>query len=147
MARRLRKDVGGERSVGRLRLIAAVISTVAVLWLLVLTDFGWPAIALALVVVLAARFWARSWVRTERAAANAAPVDLVLDETGMQLGERALPWRGIARVELDHDRLLVRVVPVDGEPLELEPPYEGLGLEALGRAIEDARRGRVTARG
>ncbi len=146
MERRLRKDVGGDRDVGRLRLVAAVLSTIAVLWLLVLTDFGWPAIALALVVALAARFWARSWIRTERDLASAPPAELVLDEAGVQLGERTLPWRGIARVELDHDRLLVRVVPVDGEPLELEPPYDGLGLEALGSVIEEARRDRPSAR-
>ena len=140
MAARLKKDVGGERSVGRLRLVAAVASGVAALWLLVLTDFGWPAIVVAGTVVLAARFWVRSWAQIERAAAGVPTPDIVLDDEALHVGPRTLSWAGITRVELDHDRLLVRVVPSEGEPLELEPPYEGLGLDALGRVIDDARR-------
>lgn len=142
MERRLPKDARGERSVGRLRLLAAVLSAVAVAWLLVLTDFGWPAIVVALAVGVAARFWAKSWARTERAILAAPAADLVFDDDALRLGERALPWAAVARVELDNDRLLVRVVPAEGEgeTLELEPPYGGLGLDALGRAIEEARR-------
>lgn len=140
MERRLPKDGDGERGVGRLRLVAAASASIAALYVVVLTDFAWPSMALALGVTLAVRFWARSWARTEREAVQGGAPPLVLGDDALELGARRVRWADIVRVELDDDLLRVRVVPRDGAVLELEPPYGGLGLRALGEAVEAARR-------
>ncbi len=133
MERRLEK--AGERDVGRLRLVAAVLSIVGAAWLLFLTSMAWWSIVVAVLVVVAARFWVVRWARTEKDPMPA----LVLGDSALSLGERTIPWTDIERIELDHDRMVVRVV-TNAEPLELDPPYGGLGLEELGRAVETARR-------
>lgn len=139
MERHLPKDRAADRGVGRLRLVAAVVSAIAVLWLLALTSFSWWALVVATVVAIAARFWIASWSRIEKSPSP----DLVLTSDGLELGAARIAWSSVERVELDQDRLLVRVVTkgeTNDDPLEIEPPYDGLGLDDLGRVIEDARR-------
>jgi hypothetical protein len=136
-----------ERPVGRLRLVAAAACGVLCPWML-WTSRGAPAAWLVSAAALAAMlFWWRSFVRIERRAG--AGRRLVLDAEGLRLegpAGFAARWDALERVELDHDRLVLRFVTRAGESHELEPPLGGLGLDALAVRIERARRAGVGGR-
>lgn len=132
---------GVERPVGRLRLVAAAGVAVACPWLLWASGGAPFAWAVTLLSVPALVFWWRSFARIERQAHERRR--FVLGADGVRLegpGAFQLAWTALDRIEVDHDRLVLRFVPRAGPAHELEPPLGGLGLEALAEQVERARR-------
>ncbi len=137
-----------ERPVGRLRLIAATACGVLCPWLLWTSRGAMVAWLVSGAALAAMVFWWRSFVRIEQRATVGRR--LVLGAEGLQLegaGGFAVRWEALERVELDHDRLVLRFVLRGGHVHELEPPLGGLGLDALAARIERARGGERGAGG
>ena len=55
-------------------------------------------------------------------------------------GERSVPWTRVETIEVDEERLVVRVAIEDEDDLVIEPQYGGLGAYDLAEALERARR-------
>ena len=127
--RRYESDARAELQALRFKGIAGVVALVAGAWLLVLPDwlprlFGFAGCAFG-------ALWIRRWAR------GAAPPsstylelrdDALVRRTGDAL--EVVPWSDVHDVEVDEDRLEVRVERVGSDPLWIEPRY-GLALYAL----------------
>lgn len=93
---------------------------------------------LAITVSLAAIAAGIAWARRANAAGSraASRTQLVLAPTGLTLTPQPeLPWAEIASVEVDEDRLVVLVRRTTGEPLVLEPVYDGVSVYELAQAV------------
>jgi hypothetical protein len=129
-----------DRDEARLR-IAATFVTALSAGLYALARPGPLSIAVSLAVITAGVFWARranaALARSERV------VSLTLDETGVDQSDgdltRKAAWSEIARIELDEDLLVVRLVREGQDDLVIEPIYEGASLYELAEAIGAAR--------
>ncbi|HBQ14529.1 MAG TPA: hypothetical protein DEF51_26515 [Myxococcales bacterium] len=148
--RRLPLDVPGELSVARLRLIGAIVCAIAV----VLLALGDPPL-LAWVCVLggaaASLGWTVMYARTRKKTKRADDHFVALAREGVTLagergagesgaGERSVPWTRVETIEVDEERLVVRVAIEDEDDLVIEPQYGGLGAYDLAEALERARR-------
>ena len=141
--RRLPLDVPSERAVARLRLVAALFTGLGVALLLVLRPplFAWLCALGGAVAVLA---WIVMFARARRKVARAEEHFVALGPEGVTLsGEgarREAPWARVYGIEVDEERLVVRVEIEDQDDLEIEPQYGGLGAYDLAEALERARR-------
>lgn len=138
----LSDTVAAERPVGRLRLVAAVLSLVGALYVVYATGGGPLSMGFLGIVVVAAGFWWRRFSAVERRVVRNERRRLFLGRDGVALLDgsamRCVRWSDVSRLELDHDRMLVQLVLAEGT-LDLEPPFAGLGLEALGQRVLRAR--------
>jgi hypothetical protein len=139
------RDVREVRDRMRLRLIASLPAFMGGLWLL------WIADSLLLrILAVAGLVFAAVWVRLARRSvgqlASAGDHYLDIRDRGLTLktgaAERSLTWSEVDAVEIDEDRLVVRVRVRGADSLIVEPQYGALGLRELAEAIE---RGRVHA--
>lgn len=106
----------------------------------------WWAYGIALVSLVAVRFWARRVTSADAEQRVLEGRAIELDGEGLAIpradGETTrITWRDLDRVEIDHERLLVVLRTRDGSETEIEPTFGGLGLDALARRIEAARSG------
>lgn len=128
-----------ERPVGRFRLFAAVVSSIAAAWVVAASGGAPLSFAVVAAVLAAAFFWWRRFAAVERGVVLNVRRRLTLAADGLAWDdgtERAmLRWSEVLRIELDHDRIQVIVVHRGGA-LSLEPPLAGLGLEALGERVQ-----------
>jgi hypothetical protein len=138
-------DVREVRDRMQLRLIASLPAFMGGLWLL------WIADSLLLrILAVAGLVFAVVWVglarRSVRQLASAADHYLDIGDRGLTLKagaqSRSLAWSEVDAVEIDEDRLVVRVRVRGADSLIVEPQYGELGLRELAEAIE---RGRVHA--
>lgn len=141
--RRLPLDVHGELSVARLRLVAAVVCAVAVI-LLALADPPILAWMCVLGGAAASIAWLVMFARTRKRTEHADDHYVALAPEGVTLsGEgsrRSVPWARVEEIEVDEERLVVRVAIEGQDDLEIEPQYGGLGAYDLADALERARR-------
>lgn len=105
----------------------------------------WWSYLVAAVSLVAVRFWAMRVATASHEQTVLADRALELDDDGLSLprasGETTrVAWRDLARVEIDHDRLVVVLRKKDETEIEIEPCFGGLGLEALAARIEARRR-------
>jgi hypothetical protein len=131
--------VHAERADARLRLAGAVVCGVGALVIASLgpTLVGWIVVIIAAVAALG---WTASWNAARRRTAEPrrytltlARASLTLDEAGR---ETTLAWHEVRAVDVDEDRLVVRVHRRTGDaPLLIEPRYEGLSVYALADAL------------
>jgi hypothetical protein len=131
---------GAGRSVGRLRLVAAASVCVASAWMLWASRGALVAWVVVAASLFAVAFWWRSFVGTERVAHLGRRLSLTTE--GIELagpGGFRLDWSSVERIEIDHDRLVLRVVPRAGDVHEIEPPLGGVGLVALAERVARAR--------
>jgi hypothetical protein len=140
-------DVREVRDRMRLRLIASLPALMGGLWLL------WIAENLLLrILALAGLVFAVIWVglarRSVRQLASAGDHYLDIGDRGLTLKagaqSRTLTWSEVDAIEIDEDRLVVRVRVRGADSLIVEPQYGELGVRELAEAIE---RGRVHAGG
>jgi hypothetical protein len=130
-----------DRDEARLRSTAAIVTALGA---------GLYAIArpggLAIVVSLAALAAGVAWRRRANAAFDrvARNASLILDANGVELrvgdDARRTAWSEIARVELDEDLLVVRLILDGQEDVVIEPIYEGASLQDLADAVAAARK-------
>lgn len=141
--RRFELDVAAERSTGNLRLVGAALVAACAVWI-ALSDpsaLGWVATAVA---ALASVGWLVSWLRGRRRSRRAEDWYLELGDDALTLAEGAerlqVPWTDVKEVQVDEDRLIVRLDRNDGKPVEIQPRYRDTGLYELGEAIQRAHR-------
>lgn len=104
----------------------------------------WWAYGLALLGLVAVRFWAQRVTTADVEQRALEGRALELDDEGLSIpradGEPTrIAWRALDRVEIDHERLLVVLRLGDGSEAEIEPAFGGLGLDELARRIEASR--------
>lgn len=104
----------------------------------------WWAYGVAILSLVAVRFWAQRVTTAAHDETQLADRALELDDHGVSIprasGETTrIAWADVARIEIDHDRLLVVVRRVDDTEIEIEPSFGGLGLEGLAARIESRR--------
>jgi hypothetical protein len=123
----------------RVRLVAAVITAAAAIWLAWVERSIWLRLVAAAGGVFAAR-----WLLVYRRSANAvSPTDahyleITMERVTVASGaqQRAIPMAQVERIELDDDRLVVVLRLGNGEELPIEPVYGGLGLRDLAETLE-----------
>jgi hypothetical protein len=104
----------------------------------------WWAYGIALLSLVAVRFWARRVTSADAEQRALEGRAIELDDEGLSIpradGETThVSWSALDRVEIDHERLLVVLRQRDGSEAEIEPTFGGLGLDALARRIEARR--------
>jgi hypothetical protein len=131
----LRLDVRGERADARLRLAGAVVCGLGALAIASLgpTLVGWVVVVVA---GLASAGWTTSYARARRRTSEPRRYTLTLTRDALTLheagSETTLPWDTVRAVDVDEDRLVVRVHRASGDvPLVIEPRYEGVSVYAL----------------
>jgi hypothetical protein len=143
---RLELDVGVDRSVAGLRTLGAVAVLPASALLALVRPDG-PGLILASLGALFGVGWIFAARRSRRRVGEAARHALVLTRDGLTLeqGEGAvdLAWREVTEVDVDEERLQVRVHRRGGDPLRIEPHFrgptaEGLGVYALQERVDAA---------
>jgi hypothetical protein len=129
LPRRYALDTEGERTALRLRGIAGLVALAASLWLLLL-----PHLLPRLLAVVGCAFGVVWLARWRRGVPRSGDGFLELRDDALvrraEGREDVVPWRAMRDVQVDEDRLVVRVERLDAEPLLIEPRY-GLGLYAL----------------
>jgi hypothetical protein len=121
----------------RLRIVAAVVCSICA-GLFALARPGPLSIVVSLAVIAAGLAWAARARRTaERAHAEAS---LALASSGLTLtGVPEIPWADVARVDVDEDRLVVMVHRSSGDPVVIEPVYDGISVYDLAALVERCR--------
>lgn len=139
--RTLPLDRGSEGAVAALRLTAAIAVLAGAVWLVLVAKdpAAWVcsgAALLASVAWLVMGLRARGRIRAaERHRLSLEPKALHLVEGSH---ERRVPWADVERIEVDEERLVVRVSIAEGEPLIIEPRFGGLGVHDLEAAVRRA---------
>ncbi len=135
----LRLDVRAERADASLRLAGAVVCGLGALTIAALepTLVGWVVV---LVASLASVGWAASYAGARRRTSVPIRYTLTLGADALALCEagrvETLRWEAVRAVDVDEDRLVVRVHRREGgAPLVLEPRYEGVSVYALAELV------------
>jgi hypothetical protein len=135
-------DRSSERAVAALRLTAAVVVVGGAVWLALVAEDPklWVCSGAAFVASLA---WLAMGLRARGRIRDAARHRLVLDPQALTLVEgpleRRVPWADVRQIEVDEERLVVRVSIAGGEPVIIEPRFGGLGVHDLEAAVRRAR--------
>lgn len=146
--RTLPLDRESERAVRALRLTAAVVVLGGAVWLALVAGDPklWVCSGAAFV---ASAVWLVMGLRAGRRIRDAERHRLDLDPHALRLleggVERRVPWGDVRHIEVDEERLVVRISIADGEPVVLEPRYGGLGVHDLEAAVRRARDEAVAA--
>ena len=133
-----------ERAIGeiaRLRLGAAIVCLLAALWLVLRSPPWWAWIAVAGAFAFGI-LWIRRWAAARTQIARTGALELREDGFRVVVADRAeaVDWDDVVAVEADEERVALRVSLIDGEPLFVEPIYNGLGLYELEEAFLSAHR-------
>lgn len=121
----------------RLRIAAAVVSSLGA-GLYALAQPGPFAVVVSITVIAAGIAWAR---RANKAAARATLETLLdLAPTGFTLARAGeVAWSTVTGVEVDEDRLVVLVHRTSGDPVVVEPVYDGISVYDLAALFERCR--------
>ncbi len=135
----LELDAADLRRTGRIRLIAAVVTAGATLWLRLVVPHGWVWIVV-LASFMACTYWLRSYLKLRHAPPSEA---IYTDDKGFyrRVGAQTLfvPWSSIVEVSLDEERGAVVLKRRDEAPIVLQNRYGKMGLEDLYARIERRR--------
>ncbi|MGD8859509.1 MAG: hypothetical protein PVI30_05815 [Myxococcales bacterium] len=130
---RFELDPRAERDASIVRGAAAAILIVAGFWTLLL-PFTVPRMV-ALAGLIFAGLWLLRAHRDAVAAQHPHEHFLELAADGLTRGEpgevTTLPWQQLRGLELDEDRLVIRLHPAQGPPIVIEPRYHGIDLYDL----------------
>lgn len=136
----MERDRPTEKNTGRLRLIAALTTALATLWLRIQVDGSWVWAVVAF-SALACVFWLRSFARME--AAQSERDAIAVDARGFyrQQGsqETFVAWSEIDVIELDEEVGALRLELSGLEATLITEPYGKVGLEELHRRFEAAK--------
>lgn len=141
----LELDTQAERSVSRLRLVAAALvgsSSVVILLFASPSTFG---VVIALLGLGASLGWVVAFRRSGKRVDDKGRYYLRLDAEGLRLargGEaRELAWSEVLELQVDEERLVVVLQLGDGRTLDIPPIFRGYGLYE----IEDLLKARLRA--
>jgi len=137
-------DSNAETAVRTVRLIAAVLVAGGAAWIML----GGPGLLgwiIALLGAAAALGWAAAFFLSRRRTARSDQWFLELRGDRMVLAEgprqHHVRWTDVEAVEVDEERLVVRMEIAHETPLIVEPRYRGVGVYDLCEAIDEAWRG------
>jgi hypothetical protein len=129
-----------QRALAYLRGICAVLALLGA-GVMLLGKLPLPLFLVALLAVLISVAWlaqARRLVRAARVAERPALVaharGLLLDEAGRN---EWLAWADVVQIEVDEERLELVLTRRVGEPLRIEPRYQGVDLYQLVRTLTE----------
>ena len=129
--------------VAGLRLAAAAICVLAVIWLALTSPPVWALFVIPLGLA-AAFFWVRRFLLARASLQAEVREHLDLRSDGFHRvtreGAEVFMWERVAGVEVDEDRVALRIdLGDEDEPVWVEPIYGGLGLYELEAAFRAAR--------
>ncbi|MFW5920421.1 MAG: hypothetical protein ACOCUS_01175 [Polyangiales bacterium] len=140
--RRFELDVAAERSTGALRVVAALVVLLAAGWVAA-SDPGLVAGLVAALGALAALGWIAVGARSRRRMRARERWYLEVDRQGLRLARGGapleVPWESVESVEVDEERLVLRLRRRGAEPVEIPPVWRGIGLHELGDVLESVR--------
>ncbi len=132
----LPRDVPAEKSVARLRLVAAVMVTPGALVILA-RDPNAVGASLAIVALLLAVGWTMHFWRTRSLPTGDG---LHVDHHGIKLlwGRRdeTVAWADVSRVAINEDRLRIELVRLGDEPFLIPMAFPGWSLDELHQTLE-----------
>lgn len=139
-------DVANEASTTALRTVAVVVTLGAIV-ALAFTLPNWVGLFFAVLGVAAAAGWTAMIARARRRVAGAVTLRLTPDGLHYLDGVSTLdlPWSEIDAVDVDEDRLDVRIARRGAAPLRIEPMFRGASVYQLADAIRDAWRASLPA--
>lgn len=144
---RLFLDVREVRDRMLLRMVASLPAFAGGVWLLWIADSLLLRV-LALAGVVFSVIWVVMARRSVRQLLRAGDHYLDIGTGGFTFmagaEQRFVTWSDLEAVEIDEDRLLVRLRVTGADPILVEPQYGELGLRELAKTIED---GRIQGRG
>jgi len=147
---RLELDDQAERSVARLRLVAAALvgsSAIVILLFASPSSFG---VVLALLGLGASLGWIVAFRRSGRRLTDKANYYLHLDAEGLTLAQGGPPkriaWSEVKRATASEERLMLELELQDGGKLDIPPIFRGVGLYEL-EDLVNARLGAAPAPG
>lgn len=123
----------------RVRLVAAVLTAAAAIWL------AWVERAIGFrLLALAGGLFAARWLLVYRRSArtvsspDAHYLEITMERVTLASGDQhvGVALERVERIELDEDRLVVVLRLGGGEELPIEPVYGGLGLRDLAETLE-----------
>ncbi|UJR80551.1 hypothetical protein [Sandaracinus amylolyticus] len=139
-------DTYNEGSVALLRSVAIVVVLLSIGGL-ALGLRNWVGLLFSIVGLAACAAWVALVGRSRRRARG--NVSLRLEPDALRFVDGAttieLPWSEITAVEVDEDRLDVRVARHDADPLRIEPMFRGASVYDLADAISAAWRASASA--
>ena len=141
--RRFEVDPAGERSVGRLRLAAAVLASLGAIAML-LSSLPFVIMMVAVLALLVSAGWIAKARSSERRARTSEDHFLALYSRGFELGEGPartwIAWERVTHIDVDEERLDIVVELQDRDPLRLEPRYPGVEIYQLMDTLRNAWR-------
>lgn len=135
-------DVASERGVMWLRGVAALWTLVCVVWLGIVLR-TWVGLAFGLVGTVIALLWAAMIARARRRV-RGGTVALRLTPEALSYDDGArtieIAWRDVRGVDVDEERIAVRIERAEGEAELVEPLFRGVGVYELAEAVRAAWR-------
>ncbi len=129
-----------------LRGVAAAWTLLSVVWLgFVLRN--WIGLGFALIGGLFVLIWAGMVAKARKRAHLRVALRLTPEALHYEDGvsESAIAWGDVRSVEVDEERLVVRIEHAAGEPQLLESMFVGVGIYDLADAVRDAWRASTPA--
>jgi hypothetical protein len=134
-------DTGAERAVSWLRLGAAVVCGLAGAWVLA-TGGSTVTFVVGLAGVLAAAGWVFAWRAGQRRARRGAEtwLDIAPDALTLADGKERhhVKWAEVTNVDVDEEKLVLRLGRAGRPDLVVEPRYRGAGLHEIEAAVRQA---------
>ncbi len=140
---RFEVDPGTERSVSRLRLVAAVLAGLGAIAML-LSELPFTMLLIAVLALLVSAGWIAKSRSIEKRARTPEEHFLALHKHGLLLREGAaitwVPWARITHIDVDDERLDIVLDWGEEAPLRLEPRYPGVEIYELMHRLRNAWR-------
>jgi len=140
---RFEESASDLRALSRVRTVAALLALLGACAML-LGKLPLPLFLVAVLAILLSAAWLAQARRVRKRAALPAPAALVVYAEGMLLAESEretfVPFREVARIEVDEERLDIVLTRHDGSLLRVEPRYAGVDIHELVRTLDEARR-------
>ena len=137
-------DQHHDRAVARLRLSSAIVVALCATAVLIAAPNTLVKI-LAIVGWLVAIGWAFAWLRFRKRQPATPRFGLTLSPEGLALRHSSttidLAWSQVTQIEVDEERLNVRLTQQQGPDIAIEPLFGGLGVYALSQLLEQYRNG------
>ncbi len=140
---RFEVDPATERSVSRLRLVAAVLAGLGAIAML-LSALPFAILLIAVLALLVSAGWIAKSRSIEKRARMPQEHFLALHARGLLVREGAsltwVPWERVTHIDVDDERLDIVLERSEDDPLRLEPRYPGVEIYALMHRLRNAWR-------
>jgi hypothetical protein len=141
MLSRFAFDGRAAAEVAWLRLAAGSLAGASGLWLAWVASH-WAHGLFAAAAAVAAVAWTREYRKARAQAQQRTAWQLVVRERGLERRHGAdvlrVRWTDVEEIDVDEERLVLRLWPAEGPPLALEPLYRCGGLDGLHARVRAA---------